>query len=630
MFGVKDWHNLSTLLNRHELQVNHITASERSENFLSVSRGEKKDIASNLSDKYALLIEKNRCILRSIIEVILLCGKQNLPLRGHTEDESTFMALVNFRAQTDPVLALHLQEAPQRARYLSPKIQNQIIEILGQQISDDIVRKCNKAECFSLLADEATDAATKEQISICIRFLDNSSDKCMLREEFLAFTEAEGLKGEILANTFLDCLRQHGVDLTKLRGQGYDGASNMSGKHRGVQAVVRQQYPLAKYVHCRAHVLNLCLVHSSKIPLIRNMMDTVQQIAFCFNYSAKRLKAFQEQLEQTEHDLEKRTKLRSLCETRWSSRSDSLFTFRAALEVVVQSLGELSESGDTKARSYKAAVENFDFVISLVSAEHVLMSCTALSKVLQGTNLDLLQATAEAQVVIDLLQDERNDIEVWNAVFERACDLAGKLDIRPRTPRQIGRQVHRENVEADNVSQYWKRAMYLPFVDHLVQELRDRLITPQERFVAEYLIPNRLAAFGEDLSNRILEEYSADISDPAEYKTEVSRWKVLWTHANEKPTTLTDTLDATVQPLYPNIYRILSILLTMPVSTATAERSFSAMRRIKNYLRSTMGESRFSALALMHIHKDFQHDVDQAIAEFAGAANRRLALLFPQ
>lgn len=630
-FGVHDWHNLSNLISRHEQNANHATATEKTENFVSVMRGETPDIASKLSNKYALLIDKNRAILRSIIEIIILCGKQNLPLRGHTEDESTFMALINFRARTDPVLAEHLQQAPSRARYLSPNIQNEIIAILGKQISDDIVRKCNEAECFSLLADEATDSATKEQISICLRFIDNSSPaRCMLREEFVAFTEAEGLRGEVLANTFLHCLRENGVDLTKLRGQGYDGASNMSGKHRGVQAVVQQQFPSATYVHCRAHVLNLCLVHSSKLPIIRNMMDTVQQIAFCFNYSAKRLKAFQEQLDETEHELDKRTKLRSLCETRWSSRSDALFTFRAALEVVVETLGVLSEDGDTKARSYKSAVENFDFIVSLVSAEHVLMTCTALSKVLQDTQLDLLIATEEAEIVISMLQNERNDDEVWDAVFQRACDLAQRLDVRPRTPRQAGRQVHRENVAADNVSQYWKRAMYLPFLDHLLQELRDRLITPQERFVAEYLIPSKLAAFDDAKSDRILHEYRGDISDPVEYENEVARWKVRWTNANTKPDTLTGTLDNTVQQLYPNIYRILSILLTMPVSTATAERSFSAMRRIKNYLRSTMGETRFSALALMHIHKDFEHNIDHAIDSFAGAANRRLALLFPQ
>lgn len=47
--------------------------------------------------------------------------------------------------------------------YLSPDIQNEIIEICGDIISDDIVQACNSAPCFGFIADEATDVATIEQ-----------------------------------------------------------------------------------------------------------------------------------------------------------------------------------------------------------------------------------------------------------------------------------------------------------------------------------------------------------------------------------------------------------------------------------------------------------------------------------
>jgi len=46
-----------------------------------------------------------------------------------------------------------------------------------------------------------------------------------------------------------------------MRAQGYDGAANMSGIHKGVQARVRERIPTAQYVHCKAHVLNLASVH---------------------------------------------------------------------------------------------------------------------------------------------------------------------------------------------------------------------------------------------------------------------------------------------------------------------------------------------------------------------------------
>ena len=83
-----------------------------------------------------------------------------------------------------------------------------------------------------------------------------------------------------------------GIDTHKMRAQGFDGAANMSRVHKGVQAVIRQKVPQAVYCHCKAHSLNLAIGHACDEPLIRNMLSTVQTIAFVFDYSAKRLLAY--------------------------------------------------------------------------------------------------------------------------------------------------------------------------------------------------------------------------------------------------------------------------------------------------------------------------------------------------
>ena len=75
----------------------------------------------------------------------------------------------------------------------------------------------------------------------------------------------------------------------------------------------------------------------------------------------------------------------------------------------------------------------------------------------------------------------------------------------------------------------------------------------------------------------------------------------------------TETLQHANPDLYPHVVTIITILLTMPVSTATPERSFSTMRRVKKYLRSTMKTERLSALALMHAYRDI--DVEALIRE---------------
>ena len=68
---------------------------------------------------------------------------------------------------------------------------------------------------------------------------------------------------------------------------------------------------------------------------------------------------------------------------------------------------------------------------------------------------------------------------------------------------------------------------------------------------------------------------------------------------------------------------ILCIMLTMPVTSATAERSFSVLRRLKTYVRSTMNNDRLSSLALMHIHRGFSVDLDKAMEKCVSAKTRR-------
>ena len=94
----------------------------------------------------------------------------------------------------------------------------------------------------------------------------------------------------------------------------------MSGKYNGVYARILNIIPEATYVHCKSHCLNLAIVHSCcKDNSVRNVMTTVQEIGFAFDYSAKRLQAFFDGLAAeaaTKENMEKRTKLRTLCETR--------------------------------------------------------------------------------------------------------------------------------------------------------------------------------------------------------------------------------------------------------------------------------------------------------------------------
>ena len=117
--------------------------------------------------------------------------------------------------------------------------------------------------------------------SQCHTFFDNDG---YIHEEFLGFNNLQGISGEAIASSILDTLPLWNLDIKNCRGQGYDGASNMSSSRHGPQALIREKSPKAVYTRCRAHCLNLTIVHACDQPLIRNMLGTFNEVCNFFTY----------------------------------------------------------------------------------------------------------------------------------------------------------------------------------------------------------------------------------------------------------------------------------------------------------------------------------------------------------
>lgn len=111
---------------------------------------------------------------------------------------------------------------------------------------------------------------------------------------------------------------------------------------------------------------------------------------------------------------------------------------------------------------------------------------------------------------------------------------------------------------------------------------------------------------------------------------ELKRWKLRWEVVNiDEPTdSLSESVSLANEDLYPNVRACLCVLTAMPVATATAERSFSTMRRVKTYLRSTMSTKRLSGLGLLNIYREKELDSEKIVDIFARRRERRMALIF--
>lgn len=148
-----------------------------------------------------------------------------------------------------------LDNAPGHLKLTSPRIQKDIISAAAIETTSAIVSNIGE-ELFSILVDEAHDASVKEQTVVALRFVDREGSviKHIHGVEHVVNTSSLSLKAAIES-----LFSRHGLSMSSLRGQGYDGASNMQGKFNGLKILILKENESAFYVHCFAHQLQLTL-----------------------------------------------------------------------------------------------------------------------------------------------------------------------------------------------------------------------------------------------------------------------------------------------------------------------------------------------------------------------------------
>ena len=179
-------------------------------------------------------------------------------------------------------------------------------------------RRSEKAR-FLLLADETTDASTKEQLTICLRYAKDGS----ICERFFDFREASDLTGAGLASKLLATLTAAGIPVSYMVGQGYDGAAVMSGCKNWVQKHICDKYPTAMYVHI---VFNLFLIKAGQITGIKKAVTLMNEISVVYHDSSKRTRNLQEAIQQ-ECKESFRIRLKQHCVTRWVEKQEAVRVF---------------------------------------------------------------------------------------------------------------------------------------------------------------------------------------------------------------------------------------------------------------------------------------------------------------
>ena len=290
--GFKNWKHatgVSGILNRHTNCQSHRQAVVAWKQY-KVATQHGSTVSECLGNARSEMIQKNRHYIKSLLEVLLLCSKQEISIRGHKESSNSmnrgnFLEILSLIAKHDPIVQHRLRDGPNNALYTSADIQNELLGVMASMVRESICNKIRKAEVYSVLADKTKDRSKKEQLSIVLRYVDIES--AIQYEHFISFVEAISLNAESLSSYIITTLQDNRLDIAGIVSQGYDGASVMSGHCSGVQQRIKKVASQAVYVHCYAHCLNLVLVDATKrVPEAADFFAIMESL-YVFLSSAK-------------------------------------------------------------------------------------------------------------------------------------------------------------------------------------------------------------------------------------------------------------------------------------------------------------------------------------------------------
>lgn len=634
--GFENWKKAKKKFGNHERSQSHREA------VLKYKALQRPSVSAQINKQIAQEQLARRQAFLTQLSSLRYLMRQGMGVRGHKEEEGNLQQLLKCRAEDVPIL----KEWLSHSSYKSHDIANEIIQLMAHQVLKNLLQDIHEAEWFALIADETRDISGAEQLGVSMRWVDKNYG---INEDLVGLVEVEMTDASTLTSTLKDVLLRCNLQLAQCRGQAYDGASNMAGHLSGVSTRITNEEPKALYVHCLAHSLNLCLQDCSKsCRCVRDALSLATELASIIRASPKRLALFKNLKKEMALDT---PGIKPLCPTRWTVRTGALDSIIKNYVVVCAELEKIGEDANDepsrKASGLLALMDNFQTFFGLKLSFMVFSAMEQLSRTLQTSDINAQEACSAATQAGHFLKRQRSD-ELFTAFYRDTVKEAEDLTQPPTLPRQR-RIPRRIDDGASNhhfaTPQEYYRKQYFEVLDLLATELERRFdqnsfktLQEIERVLVESCNGKSCNGKNVQFSETFVNTYATDLKFDR-LAVQLSMLPDLLKTANElhqmgiKRVTSINTICEVMNTckfaknMLSEVDRLLRVYLTIPMSSATAERTFSSLRRLKNYLRSTMTQKRLNHVILLHTHKQRTDDLDlvSIARDFTEANSRRKA-----
>ncbi|XP_074567513.1 uncharacterized protein LOC141824165 [Curcuma longa] len=539
--------------------------------------------------------------------------------------------------------------APGNNQMKSPTIQKELTRACATEVTNVILNDIGD-NIFSLMVDECRDSSVKEQMGVVLRYVNKQG--CVI-ERFLAVVHVSDTSAISLKKAIDELFAKHKLSLSRLRGQGYDGASNMRGEYNGLKALILKENSSARYIHCFSHQLQLVVVAVAKSNRI--VSDFFQYVTMIVNIAGASCKR-KDKFRQIEHDrllegLEKgdivsgkgknqEISLKRPGDTRWGSHYMTIVRLISSWNSVLQVLENVHDDGTNDDSSGMAAslidkMENYEFVFVMHFMKYLLGITNELSLALQQKNQNMVLAVSLIKTMKVRLQKFREEgwekhLDVVNTFCSNHMILVPNMEenirIRGRS-RRNGQMItnfhhYRVGIFCEVLILY----TLLNFKSNTEVLTCIACLDPKDSF-SQFDIGKLLhlaKLYPEDFSltdHIILENQLETYIENVREEDEFSMIEDLGSLAKK----MVETGKNTVFSL---VYRLIELALVLPVTTASVERVFSAMKIIKTDLRNRMGDEWMNDSLVVYIEKEIFATIEneQILQHFQQMNTRRTQL----
>lgn len=585
-----------------------------------------------------------------------------------------------YLRQLDDIRHRDVRSKPE-VNLLSPLNCRRCLQTMKNLVVREICSQISQQKAFAIINDGTQDLSKKDAQAVLVRYISTINGNLRPVERLIEVFTTGDSTGQGLCDRIVPILRELKLQFEWIIGQSYDGASNMSGKYSGLQAKLRELSKKALYIWCQAHRLNLLIEGVLKSsPQVTGTISLLQELYNFFNGFTRNavLTAAQEneRYVQTLKRVSETTRS-------WRSAEDGVNVVVDRYESIINALEDLSTASNHDATTASSAdgllrrLQDFDIIVTLFMLRTIFKKTGPVSRLLQGVACDYGVAASLLHDCVNKINKMRDNADTyWKKLIAEAKQFATKHEIVPifpvkrqkRTKLMPGEVVRDERIQ--DPEQAFKVNTYIPALESVQSEFRERftdmtidVLSEMQHFTPKFLLSNQPDITGATIGH-LCNFYEMDATDVALELAEFRPvFRTLYTlisvddlmssdarsmqkaHSDSEYNDKEDDLDVQddaesqlnklqrwaeqgfVKPLralqelsgFPSLNVMYKILVSLAITSSSAERAMSRVRLIKNRLRTTMLDDWFSSMMVLASEKDILDNipVDRIIDHFA-------------